>query len=88
MRFYKYVSNVHGSFSSDLYILTYALHICRFVHCRIPLKHVKPVRHFLHEVGTPIQIALPRRHLFEKGPVPEPLSNYLDVRKPNFFVFM
>lgn len=47
---------------------------------RVPLKHMKPVRHLLHEVGTPIEVALPRRHHFENGPFPEPLSNYLDAQ--------
>ncbi|XP_035221960.1 lysosomal aspartic protease-like [Stegodyphus dumicola] len=47
---------------------------------RIPLKHMKPVRHRLHEVGTPIEVALPRRPIFGKSPIPEPLSNYLDAQ--------
>jgi len=47
---------------------------------RVPLSHTKPVRHRLHEVGTPIEIALPRRLGFNKDPFPEPLSNYLDAQ--------
>ncbi|KAF8795598.1 Lysosomal aspartic protease like protein [Argiope bruennichi] len=46
---------------------------------RLPLHRHKPVRHHLHEVGTPIEVALPTRRFDESTPFPEPLSNYLDV---------
>lgn len=47
---------------------------------RVPLSKTKPVRHRLHEVGTPVQVALPKYHNLHKSPFPEPLSNYLDAQ--------
>ncbi|XP_054722180.1 lysosomal aspartic protease-like [Uloborus diversus] len=46
---------------------------------RIPVERTKPVRHLLHEVGTPVEAALPLRYR-PNSPVPEPLSNYLDAQ--------
>ncbi|GFW97492.1 lysosomal aspartic protease [Trichonephila clavipes] len=40
---------------------------------------MKPVRHHLHEVGTPVEVALPKR-FYNNGPFPEPLSNYMDAQ--------
>ena len=49
---------------------------------RIPLHKVDTVRRTLHEVGTSGESL---RHKYENygsnGPVPEPLSNYMDVSK-------
>jgi len=46
---------------------------------RIPLTKVQSVRHALKEVGTDVNII---RHRWNKlgGPMPEPLSNYLDAQ--------
>lgn len=62
-----------------LFLLSVGACFCVKLH-RIPLYRFKSVRHRLHEVGTPIKVALPRNHLLGEGPFPEPLSNYLDAQ--------
>lgn len=47
---------------------------------RIPLVHTKSVREHLMEVGTPLKVAAPHKHLQGTKPYPEPLSNYLDAQ--------
>uniref|UniRef100_A0A2L2YW70 Lysosomal aspartic protease n=1 Tax=Parasteatoda tepidariorum TaxID=114398 RepID=A0A2L2YW70_PARTP len=42
-------------------------------HLRVKLAHSRQVSNKLHEVGTPVKIALPRR-IFEKSKYPEPHS--------------
>ncbi|CAL1291326.1 unnamed protein product [Larinioides sclopetarius] len=47
---------------------------------RLPLHRHKTVRHHLHEVDTPIEVALPTRRFNNSAPFPEPLSNYMDAQ--------
>ncbi|UYV76254.1 CTSE, partial [Cordylochernes scorpioides] len=55
-----------------------------FTLCRVPLHRMQTVRQQMHEVGTPIQLLRPRPNLLTggSGPVPEPLSNYMDFQVP------
>ncbi|GIY44068.1 lysosomal aspartic protease [Caerostris darwini] len=46
---------------------------------RVPLHRHKTVRHHLHSVGTPVEVALPRKYLND-APFPEPLNNYMDAQ--------
>jgi nitrate reductase assembly molybdenum cofactor insertion protein NarJ len=47
---------------------------------RVPLTKVQKAREVLREVGTEISLLRQRyEHFGVEGPVPEPLSNYLDV---------
>lgn len=56
---------------------------------RVKLHPIETVRQHLHEVGTPIKVALPRNHIWhllksqhghKVQPIPEPLSNYMDAQ--------
>ncbi|KAL0276541.1 UNVERIFIED_CONTAM: hypothetical protein PYX00_004097 [Menopon gallinae] len=47
---------------------------------RVPLYKVKTVRHLLSEVGTDIKHTERKYYGAFTGPVPEPLSNYLDAQ--------
>lgn len=49
--------------------------------CSVPLQKVDTVRKFFHEVDTEVTQLDYEIIGNVGGPVPEPLSNYLDVRK-------